>query len=229
VRLSRLIVLDRTKSTNSWILEHPEVQIPNTSVRALEQTAGRGRAGRSWFASGGQLDLTCSTVLPVRGALTPAVTVVAGFSVFKVIRRYAAVKIKWPNDILFAGQKLAGVLCEAVAGMPNIIVVGVGVNVNSTRFPDVLLEKATSLCAATGKTLSVQSLWIHIVRELCRDFRRLELPLGFQFIRDYNRHAETYVYRPEITGEPLQFETLLADGRGMFSAGGKMFQISMAE
>ncbi len=131
--------------------------VEGTVVLAEQQTAGRGRLGRSWASPHG-VNLYCSIVLrpslpPVE---VPRLTLVAGAAVAEAIAATAALEpqIKWPNDVLLAGRKVAGVLTEleAEAERVHFVIVGIGVNLNARRsdFPRELATKATSLALASG-------------------------------------------------------------------------------
>jgi BirA family transcriptional regulator, biotin operon repressor / biotin---[acetyl-CoA-carboxylase] ligase len=106
-----------------------------TLVTASEQTAGRGRYGRTWVTPPGTaiaasvILRTFDELLPLRAGL--AVADLAG----------PAARVKWPNDVLLNGRKLAGILVEARA--PDWAVVGIGVNVRSV--PPEVADIATSL------------------------------------------------------------------------------------
>ncbi len=115
--------LRHTDSTNSRARELAEAGAPHgTLVTASEQAAGRGRQGRTWTAPAGR-GLLCSVVIREAPRLLP---LLAGVAVAEVVGDRAAVK--WPNDVLLEGRKLAGILVE---GRPQErwAVVGMGVNV----------------------------------------------------------------------------------------------------
>jgi BirA family biotin operon repressor/biotin-[acetyl-CoA-carboxylase] ligase len=127
------------------------------TVVAGEQTAGRGRHGRTWTAAPGE-SLLVSVVL--RPALAPErlalVGLAAGLAAAEAADTFGAdAGLKWPNDVLAAGAdgrpaKLAGVLAEASwTGPDPAVVLGLGLNVRQTAFPDGLA--ATSLRIATGR------------------------------------------------------------------------------
>lgn len=147
-----------------------------------------------------------------------------------VVARYADVRIKWPNDLLFQGKKLAGILCESVPMADDLIIAGIGLNVNSLDFPAEISEKTQSLSLATGQKYSVQRLWFEIFRELTRVFRRAVFPLPVAFVAAYNAVAYRYVSREEVSASPLEFKTLLTDGRAVFTTaeGGEVI-LDMAE
>ena len=113
-------------------------------LRAGRQTGGKGRQGRAWQSPPG--NLYASTLVRVRPEDPPAPTLalVAAVALHEVIEIYApAVQIKWPNDLLFDGAKLAGILLEREG---DAVIVGFGVNL--AGHPDSLDRPATSLAAA---------------------------------------------------------------------------------
>jgi BirA family biotin operon repressor/biotin-[acetyl-CoA-carboxylase] ligase len=129
-----------------------------TVVVAERQTAGRGRLGRSWHSPAG-LNLYCSLVLrpPLAPGAVPRLALVVGAAVAAAIveETGAAAAIKWPNDVLVDGRKVAGILVEMDAEMERVhhVIAGIGVNVNApvASFPPELRDKATSLRVATGR------------------------------------------------------------------------------
>lgn len=141
--------VEETGSTNADMLALAEQGAPEgTWLRAGRQTGGRGRMGRSWESPDG--NLYCSTLVRVQ-AHDPAahtLALVAANAVHALIAPLctADAKIKWPNDILVGGAKIAGILLERVG---DAIVVGIGVNV--TRHPTALDRPVTSL-AVQGAT-----------------------------------------------------------------------------
>jgi BirA family biotin operon repressor/biotin-[acetyl-CoA-carboxylase] ligase len=124
------------------------------TVIAEAQTKGRGRLGRRWHTAPGR-SLAMSLLL-VRGCdagALAATPLIAGLALRRALRRLgAAAELKWPNDLLLGGRKLAGVLVEsrgAAAGGDRAVVVGVGVNVSQdpAAFPEDVRAVATSLAA----------------------------------------------------------------------------------
>jgi BirA family transcriptional regulator, biotin operon repressor / biotin---[acetyl-CoA-carboxylase] ligase len=191
-----------------------------TLVLADEQTAGRGRAGRGWSSLAG-LGLWLSAVL--RPAALPhpgALPLLLGLRIAQALDRWAApaaVRIKWPNDLLLSGRKVAGLLCEGVwsGAAPAFVVAGIGVNVlhREADFPPELRGRATSLglaagCAvprlevATAVAASVRSLLGAEVSLSAADLDRLRA-------RDYLRGRAVAVCDPS-TGAVLAEG--LADG-----------------
>lgn len=142
---------DRAKELAEEGADHGEVVI------AESQTAGRGRRGRTW-ASPARKNLYFSIVLrpELPPARAPELTLVASVALCDALRQAGvAAGIKWPNDILASGRKVAGVLTELAAEPDRVhwIVLGVGVNVNARRedFPEEVRDVATSVLLERGQ------------------------------------------------------------------------------
>ena len=114
------------------------------------QTAGRGRLDHKWLSPPGT-NLMMSVVLSVEG-LSPGHVVtlplVVGLAVAKALRQFIIhhssfiISLKWPNDVLVDGKKIAGILCER---QDDNVIVGIGVNVGQTEFDKEIADRATSL------------------------------------------------------------------------------------
>lgn len=120
-------------------------------LRADRQTAGRGRRGRTWESPAGNLAATL-LIAPEKPAAEAAqlsfVTAIAAADAASTFAPSAEIKVKWPNDILAGGKKLAGILLESASGsdrIPTYLAIGVGMNLShyptDTEFP------ATSLAS----------------------------------------------------------------------------------
>ncbi len=126
-------------------------------VVAEGQTAGRGRRGRTWASPPGRnvyLSVILRPELPP--ARAPELTLLASVALCQVVQQAGVpAAIKWPNDLMVGGRKVAGVLTEMAAELDQVqwIVLGVGVNVNTRTedFPPELRESATSLCIERGQ------------------------------------------------------------------------------
>jgi BirA family transcriptional regulator, biotin operon repressor / biotin---[acetyl-CoA-carboxylase] ligase len=136
-------------STNTVAREMAEAGAPNgTVVTADEQTAGRGRQGRTWTAPPGSALLFSTIVRPLdkRQPLLPLAVPLAVCEAAERLRPGAQCKVKWPNDIHLDGRKLSGILIEA-RPQEEWAVVGVGLNlaVPDDEFPEELRSRAISL------------------------------------------------------------------------------------
>ncbi len=145
-----------------------------TVVIADAQRAGRGRLGRSWVSVPG-LNLYLSILL--RPAIIPAeapqLSLVAGVAVAAALEGLGVKpRIKWPNDLLLEGRKVAGVLTEieAEADRVRFVVVGIGVNLNSRleHFPLELHDKATSVGLVTGRPIERAKFAAELLAEMER-------------------------------------------------------------
>ncbi len=126
-----------------------------TVLIAESQTGGKGRLGKAWESPSGT-GIWMSLIL--RPEILPqdvsGITLVAGLAICKAIRKVTSLPayIKWPNDIVINGKKACGILTEMSAEMDrvNYVIVGIGINVNMTSFPEHLQEIATSLKIESG-------------------------------------------------------------------------------
>jgi BirA family transcriptional regulator, biotin operon repressor / biotin---[acetyl-CoA-carboxylase] ligase len=139
----------RTGSTNSVARELAAGGAPHgTVVTADEQTAGRGRQGRSWTAPPGAALLYSAILRPLRPhhSLLPLAVALAVCDTAERLRPDIECKVKWPNDIHLDGRKLAGILIEA-RPQDGWAVIGVGLNLTiaPAEFPEELRDRATSL------------------------------------------------------------------------------------
>jgi len=130
---------------------------------ALEQTAGRGRRGAPWFSAPGESLAFSILVRPDEPkALWPRLALAAGLAVAQALESFGpACGIKWPNDVWIGGRKVAGILVEA--GQDHVVV-GIGLNVNTHRFPGEVAAIATSLRMETGITHSRPEVLAAVIR-----------------------------------------------------------------
>jgi len=146
-------------------------------VCAESQTRGRGRLGRKWI-SPARKGLWFSILLrpDLSPQMTTRLTVASATALRRAIKLQTGCspEIKWPNDILMGGKKVAGILTEMSAELDRVryVILGIGVDVNLTAndFPPDLRKIATSLRIETGKPASRAELAVNIFRELDRDY-----------------------------------------------------------
>jgi len=149
-------------------------------VFAESQTRGRGRLGRSWVSPADK-GLWFSVLLrpKMRPAEATRLTVAAATAIRRAIQTVTglAPEIKWPNDLLINGRKVAGILTELGAETDQVryLIVGVGIDVNQEPgdFPEELGGVAGSLRMATGNSLDRPTLAAEVLRELDRDYARV--------------------------------------------------------
>jgi len=154
-----IIFLNETDSTNTRAKELAAQGAPEgTLIIAEKQTKGRGRRGRSWFSPpGGGIYFSLILRPVISPSETPRITLMTAVVLAETLISLMKLKlrIKWPNDILVNGKKLAGILTEISTEMDavNYIVVGLGLNVNMRfeKFPQEIKENATSILIENGK------------------------------------------------------------------------------
>jgi BirA family transcriptional regulator, biotin operon repressor / biotin---[acetyl-CoA-carboxylase] ligase len=148
-----------------------------TLVVAEEQTAGRGRLGRSWVS---EPFVGLYFTLLLRPALSPGaapvLTLVAGVALAEALAEASGlpVDLRWPNDVLIGGKKCAGILVELTAEPERIehVLMGIGINVNHQRIPDDLAAEATSLRVEAGRGLSRLEIMVSVLKRLEHYYNR---------------------------------------------------------
>ena len=141
---------------------------PHGAVAVAEhQTAGRGRSGRVWEDAPSRALLFSVLLQPKGDAPLPQLSLVTGLAVAAAVEATAGVGtgVKWPNDVLVDGRKVAGILLEASGAK---VVCGIGINVNQEgdELPTETRTPATSLRVATGRALDRGRLLAAVLAEL---------------------------------------------------------------
>ncbi|HEY6873187.1 MAG TPA: biotin--[acetyl-CoA-carboxylase] ligase [Geobacteraceae bacterium] len=158
----RVISFRETDSTNEVAFRLAEEGAEEGTVVVAEaQRRGKGRLGRQWVSPAG-VNLYCSVILrpPVLPVRAPQLTFLSAVAVARAVAATTTLHpfIKWPNDLLINGGKVAGLLNEMSAETEkvNFLVLGIGVNINMRRgqFPADLRHPATSLCLEEGAEVS---------------------------------------------------------------------------
>ncbi|HTW21585.1 MAG TPA: biotin--[acetyl-CoA-carboxylase] ligase [Mycobacteriales bacterium] len=185
-------VVEATGSTNADVAEAARSgAAEGLVVIAEEQRTGRGRLDRQW-SSPPRAGVTLSALLrpDVASVRWPLIPLLAGLSVVAAFDAVAHVEagLKWPNDVLIGGRKVAGILVERVA---DAVVVGIGINV-STRPEELPVDTATSLAiegAATDREIVVRE----VLRRLADRYRDWLDTAGDpgSILTDYRRRCET--------------------------------------
>ncbi len=197
-----------TGSTNDDALQAARQGAPHGSLFvADQQTHGRGRRGHTWHTPKAQ-DLTFSVLVRpslVAAALT-GVTLAVGLAVRDACAKHTVeeLSVKWPNDVLCRGRKLAGILLESQlrAGVLSALVIGIGVNVNARTFPPDLQRPATSL-ALLGAKLGREQLLIEILQALelrLRQYTEAGLPRLLPELERYNALLGSQVVIEDVQG-----------------------------
>ncbi len=172
----RMVCLDRTTSTNTDAFRLAEQGAhEGTLVLAESQNGGKGRLGRVWSSPPG-VNLYCSVVLRpiIMPHEAPQLTFLSAVAVARSIEQVTglAPEIKWPNDVLIKGRKVAGLLNEmsAETDAVNFVILGIGVNLNMSeeQFPPDLRYPATSLLLEIGHPVGRAGFCAVMLNELDR-------------------------------------------------------------
>lgn len=154
-----IIYLPVTDSTNTQAKRLGEEGAEHGTLVVTQcQTAGRGRRGRSWESPEGNVYFTFILRPDVEVSRASMITLISVLALAKAIEKVTGLhtQIKWPNDVVANGKKLCGILTESSTDLEyiNYVVVGIGINVNQTSFPDELADKASSLLLELGHSVN---------------------------------------------------------------------------
>jgi len=218
-----LVSVQVTESTNDLAVEAArQGGAHGATFVAEEQTRGRGRRGRAWSSPPGE-NLTFSTLL--RPNLEPerasSLTLAVGLAVRDAVaaRVEVAVAVKWPNDIVARGRKLAGILVESqlVGGRIASLVVGVGLNVSMRKLPPEIADVATSLALLGATELEREPLLCDLLGELDRRFRAHE-SAGLPALLDELRAHDA------LLGRRIRVEQAVGVARGIDASGALLIE-----
>lgn len=192
-------VFEETTSTNDVIEKLARDQVKEgVVVFAESQSKGRGRLGRKWI-SPPRKGLWFSVLLRpnLRPQEATQLTVASATALRRALEASARIKpkIKWPNDILIDGKKVAGILTELSAELDRVkhIILGIGVdvNLNASEFPAELRKLATSLKIEAGRTISRAELAVAILRELDEEYARVNAGEFESIAHEWEEHCGT--------------------------------------
>jgi len=193
----KILVYNSTSSTNDVAAEYAtDKRNDGLAIFAEEQTAGRGRAGAKWI-SGRADSIICSVVLTKTKCSAELLSLALAVAVAEAVGKPGgkSAKIKWPNDIILNGKKLAGILLESKTyNSHTVYILGIGINCHQKRisFPPELQSIATSIdieaqtiCDRTSlakRLLSSIDYWLKIAEKnseaVIEQWRSLSLLLG---------------------------------------------------
>jgi BirA family biotin operon repressor/biotin-[acetyl-CoA-carboxylase] ligase len=165
-----------------------------TIVLAEEQSAGRGRFARTWFSEKNR-NLTFSILLKPESLndKLSLLSLLAGVAVVKSINSATGLTAtcKWPNDVLLQGKKVCGILSELVKDTDGrtCVIVGIGINVNQTEFPEELQGTATSLSLQTRRTIDRLHLLSVLLEELKNGYEQFQSGEYSAIIQDWKKHC----------------------------------------
>jgi len=224
----RLDTVDSTQSVAFALAERGAAD--RTVVVADQQLSGRGRRGRTWRAPAGTSLLASIVVRPrLPQSLLSTLSLTTAVAVAEALRRVAKVdaRLKWPNDVLVAGKKVAGILLESrmSGGSSVVTIIGVGINLGQREFPPDLAEGATSIALETGQAPSRESVLAALLEEFDAWRARLEGE-GFGPVREaWRRLSDTLGRRvtvDTVTGLAADLDT---DGALLIDVAGTLTRV----
>jgi BirA family transcriptional regulator, biotin operon repressor / biotin---[acetyl-CoA-carboxylase] ligase len=187
----RLHWFSRLRSTNDHaaaLRKRGELFAP-AMVLTGRQIAGRGRGSNNWWSGDGSVTVTF--IFAVDQHLAPYhVPLIAGLAVRAAAAEMSGnddVQLKWPNDLLHGGKKLAGLLCER-AHNADLIGVGLNVNVDLSKAPASLHKQVTSLKAISGTELDMTAVVCSVASHLHRRLSHRHEQSFAAVVREYDRH-----------------------------------------
>jgi BirA family biotin operon repressor/biotin-[acetyl-CoA-carboxylase] ligase len=173
-----------------------------TVVVADHQTAGRGRFGRRWLDEPGASLLVSILLRPrLEPSRLPLLSYAAAVAVAEALEAAAGLagRLKWPNDVLVDGRKIAGILLESRIGQAPAVVVGIGVNVAQRAFPPDLAPRVTSVALAGGRSTDREALLAALLESFDAWRGRLEGE-GFAAVR------ERWLALSDTLGRPVRVD-----------------------
>lgn len=189
---------DSLDSTNTKAKELAENGYPSgTFVVSEQQTAGKGRRGRGWVSPRGtDIFMTLMLKPDINPGNASMLTLISAMAVCNAVQNVTGeqVQIKWPNDVVMNGKKICGILTEMSAQFDyiNHIVIGVGINVHNTDFPEEIRQTASSLLLECGKQV-----------------HRAALIEGF--LEEFERLYDIYLETEDMTGLQKEYDRLLVN------------------
>jgi len=189
-------------STNDKAKELVRKGKHNLVVTADKQIRGKGRFSRRWSSWLGGLYMT---IVLKENDLDKVryLTFIAAVSVAKSIREICRLdaKVKWPNDVLIDDKKVCGILTENVSGKENCALVGIGVNVNQSKFPKSIIKKSTSLKIENNKNYNIKNISKIIIKEFNNLYSYYDKKKYNEIINIWKKYS--YTLGREIRAETL--------------------------
>ena len=234
--------LDTCTSTNTELLEHLPADDGRIHVLVTDtQTGGKGRRGRQWLSwPEGSLTFSILWRFLPHAPVPAGLSLAAGVAVAKVMeqRNISGIQLKWPNDVMVHGKKLAGILVELVPqrGTPPAAIIGIGINLKLPDHACIPNQPAvTDLHRELGHPVDRALLLAHLLHELHHTFQRYAAT-GFPAVHKAWEQRNAFADLPvRISGEDQDITGICigVDEDGalliMPPAGGKAIRILSGE
>jgi BirA family transcriptional regulator, biotin operon repressor / biotin---[acetyl-CoA-carboxylase] ligase len=187
----QLLHVTRAPSTNEAALKAVAAGADRLWVIADEQLSGRGRQGRAWHSPPGNLYASLGLIDPCAAEHAPLLGFVAGLALAEAIRLFARNKVhlKWPNDCLLDGGKLAGILLEGTTRKDKTLGIAIGIGVNIAHRPEHIGQKTAQL-SQLAPILTPGDLFSALSARMAANLDLFDRGKGFAAIREgWLKHA----------------------------------------
>ena len=189
--------LSKTDSTNAEIersLSADSLE-ENLVVIADSQTKGKGRLGRVWHSEP-KTGIYLSTLIrpDITPEQLPILTLMAGLATVIAVNEFISqpALLKWPNDLLLKGKKVAGILCEYHSIKTPAVIIGIGINVNQVQFPAGLKDIATSLKLEFGKDINRTALIKSLIAQLDLQYNEFQNNKVRALLDNWTRNTDLF-------------------------------------
>jgi len=209
-------VFEEIDSTSQWVVERLSAGSVCTVLCVAEtQKKGRGRSGRLWQSPAySNIYMSFSYLADIELKNIAATSLVVGLAITRVFKNLgiSGVTLKWPNDILLRGKKLAGVLIEAkTVGQQLYLVVGIGINVRNPEGFNVDSELGWEDLSAEGLGLADRSRIIAMVYDECEKLMSSFVANGFAMLKKEWEAVDEYAGKDVVV---MDQNTVIATGMG---------------
>jgi len=218
-----ILRFDSLNSTNTEALNQAKQGADEgLCVVAKQQTAGRGRHGRTWISEK-DAGLYFSLVLrpTIENKFLPLLTLMSAVAVFDVLRELYKLKpdIKWANDVHVDEKKICGILAEMAETKRGLaVIVGIGINLKSSNFPPEVEAIATSIEQEINRKIDADELLENLTRQLAKYYQILEGENGAEKIRQEWAERSTYFRGKSVTVK-MENELIAGTTRGLEESG----------
>lgn len=201
-------------STNTYLKNHHQNYPEGTIIIADYQTHGRGRENRRWLD---QKDENLSFSILLKPNISyhniTKLTLLSCVSIFQVLKKYTNyINIKWPNDILVNHKKVCGILTESIFEGNNLqcVIVGIGININTKKFPNEISDIATSLYLETNQMYDLDQILSEII-ESFNHFYQMFLEEDYSFINICRKNFHLIGKKTVATIQQEEKEIIILD------------------
>lgn len=192
----------RSTNDHAAALRHARRLFAPSIILTSRQTAGRGRGANTWFSN--REVLTVTFVVAAEEALAAQeLPLIAGLAVRDAAAELSGqdqIQLKWPNDLLFQGRKLAGLLCQRVSGA-DLIGLGLNVNLDPADAPPTLRKAITSLRSIRGKPIDRTDAMLKVASHLHLTLRRRKEQSFAEFLGRFRQHDALLGRRVSVQSE----------------------------